>query len=77
MVAIGIGPLFTDFVFFSHFRESKWCFIVYLQRFILCLFIFFASHENSHCHIFMPVYKPTRVLAHQITEVSMYKPRAC
>ena len=23
--------------------------------------IFFASHENSHYHIFMPEYKPTRV----------------
>ena len=26
--------------------------------------------------IILPVYKPTRVQAHQITEVSMYKPRA-
>ena len=32
--------------------------------------------KNIVTAIIMPVYKPTGVQAHQITEVSMYKPRA-
>ena len=58
-------------------------FALLLAAFNFCSCSFFVScPESNHCDYFEPVLKlvrlsPTRVLTHQITEMSVHKPTAC